>query len=139
MQRNDWKFEYPARVLAKAAAHRLAYHDERLAFWRAKKDEVWATIRREGLEVDERIVLADRSPKSVDFVRGAKVLVRNDLQADLDEVLNKLKVHTNLRAQFDGWHQALEANPDAVLQLDIEDWQFFYGRNESVAGPELPF
>lgn len=139
MLRNDWKFEYKASTLADAARKRLGHHEERLAFWRAKKDEVWATIRREGLEVNERIAMADRSPKSFDYERGAKVLVRNDLQADLDEVLAKLKYHTNLHAQFHGWCQALEANPDVVFELDIDDWQFFYGRNESVKTADVPF
>jgi len=56
-------------------------------------------------------------------------MVRNDLQANLDEVLEKLKHHTNLRGQYDGWQQALEANPEARFKLDIEDWHFFFARN----------
>lgn len=129
MQRNEWGFEYTASKLAQAASSKLAFHDERLAFWKAKKDEVWATIRHEGLEVDEKIAMSFRSPKGSDFDRGARVMVRNDLQADLDEVLEKLKHHTNLRGQYDGWQQALEANPEARFKLDIEDWHFFFARN----------
>lgn len=129
MQRNEWGLEYTASKLAQAAASKLAFHDERLAFWKAKKDEVWATIRHEGLEVDEKIAMSYRSPKGSDFDRGARVMVRNDLQADLDEVLEKLKHHTNLRGQYDGWQQALEANPEARFKLDIEDWHFFFARN----------
>jgi hypothetical protein len=129
MQRNEWGFEYTASDLARAASSKLAFHDERLAFWKAKKDEVWATIRHEGLEVDEKIALSYRSPKGSDFDRGARVMVRNDLQANLDEVLEKLKHHTNLRGQYDGWQQALEANPEARFKLDIEDWHFFFARN----------
>jgi hypothetical protein len=126
MQRNEWGFEYTAGKLAEAATNKLAFHNERLGFWKAKKDEVWSTIQREGLEVDEKISMSYRSPKASDFDRGARVLVRNDLQADLDEVLEKLKHHTSMRAQYEGWQQALEANAEARFKLDIEDWQFFF-------------
>src|SRR5574337_195677 len=126
MLRNDWKFEFVARDLAEAAAVKLAYHEDRLAFWKSKKEEVWATIRREGIEVDEKIALQWRSPKSSDYARGAQVMVRNDLQNDLNEVLDKLARHTSLRDQYRGWRATLEANPEARLELDIEDWQFFF-------------
>jgi hypothetical protein len=130
MKRDEWTFDYQASALAQASAAKLEFHEERLDFWRKKREEVWATIRREGLEVDEKISMGFRSPKGSDFDRGAKVMVRNDLQADLDEVLDKLKHHTNLRAQYAGWHQALVANPEASFKLDIDDWQFFYGQGD---------
>lgn len=126
MLRKDWIFEFTAPELARAAAAKLAHHDERLAFWKSKKQDVWATIRREGIEVDEKIALQWRSPKSSDYARGAQVMVRNDLQNDLDEVLDKLAHHTSLRDQYRGWQATLEANPAARLKLDIEDWQFFF-------------
>jgi hypothetical protein len=129
MQRSDWGFEYTASTLAHAAGAKLSFHDDRLIFWKNKKEEVWSTIQREGLEVDEKIALGYRSPKGSDWERGAKVMVRNDLQCDLDEVLGKLKHHTEMRAQYDGWQQALTANPEARFRLDIDDWHFFFSRD----------
>jgi hypothetical protein len=129
MLRKDWKFPYDAQALARAAEARLAYHDERIRFWTDKRAEVMATIRAEGLEVDERIVLAHPTPKSRDWERGAKVMVRNDLQEDLEECLQKLRWHTEHRRDYDGWLQALQANPAQRFELDIEDWLHFFGRN----------
>ena len=129
MLRTTWKFPYPAARLAEAAQARHAYHDERLAWWTAKRAQVMETIRAEGLEIDERLVLAHPNPKARDWDRGAKVMVRNDLQEDLDECLTKLRHHTEKRRDYDGWMQALQANAGAPLELDIEDWLFFFGRN----------
>lgn len=133
MKRSEWTFPYTAATLAQAAELKLTFHEERLAFWKAQKESVLATIRREGLEVDEKISMSYRSPKSSDYERGAKVMVRNDLQTDLEEVLDKLRSHTNLRAQYFGWLEALGANPESTFSLDIDDWQFFYGSNESTS------
>lgn len=129
MLRTEWGFEYTASTLAEAAEKKLNFHNERFAFWKSKKDEVWATIQREGLEVDEKISMGYRSPKATDYDRGARVMVRNDLQSDLDEVLEKLKHHTGMRSQYEGWKHALEANPESRFKLDIDDWQFFFAAN----------
>jgi hypothetical protein len=130
MLRNDWKFDYTAARLAEAAGAKMIYHGERLDWWRAKKDEVMKTIRSEGLEIDEKIVLTNyRSPKGRDWERGAQVMVRNDLQKDLEECLEKLQYHTQKLADYDGWQQVLAANPENRLALDIEDWLYFFGKN----------
>ena len=129
MLRKDWCFEYTASKLSEASTEKLAFHHERLDWWKAKRTEVMNTIRSEGLEIDEKIVLEFRSPKSRDWDRGAQVMVRNDLQSDLSECLEKLSHHTQQVQQYDGWHQVLAANPEARVKLDIEDWLFFFGRN----------
>ena len=128
MQRKEWKFEYTAARLAEAAQLKIDWHSERLEWWKQKKDEVFATIRNEGLEVDEKISLGFQSPKSRDWERGAQVLVRNDLQKDLDECLEKLQAHTVRLNEYSGWQQVLAANPESSQSLDIDDWLFFFGK-----------
>lgn len=129
MLRKDWTFPYPAHELAAAAQAKLAYHDERIRWWTDKRAQVMATIRAEGIEVDERIVLSHPSPKARDWERGAKVMVRNDLKDDLEEYLEKLRWHTEQRRDYDGWLQALRANGEQRVELDIEDWLHFFGRH----------
>jgi len=129
MQRDEWKFDYTAGHLAKAASDKIAYHEGRLQFWRTTRDGVMNTIRSEGLEIDEKIVLGHRSPKSRDWDHGAEVMIRNDLQKDLGECHEKLKWHTGKLEEYVGWHQVLEANPENRLALDIEDWLFFFAKN----------
>ena len=129
MLRQDWGFDYTATKLADAADQKKAFHQERLEWWKAKRLEVMTTIRAEGLEIDEKIVLEFRNPKSRDWNQGSQVMVRNDLQKDLSECLEKLGHHTQQLQQFDGWKQVLAANPEARVKLDIDDWLFFFGRN----------
>ncbi len=128
MQRNEWKFEYTASKLADAAQAKIVWHTERLDWWKNKKEVVFATIRSEGLEVDEKISLEFVNPKSRDWERGAQVMIRNDLQKDLDECLEKLQAHTKCLNEYNGWQQVLVANPENRLSLDIDDWLFFFGR-----------
>jgi len=128
MKREEWTFEYTASKLADAAQAKVDWHRERLAWWKDKKDEVMGTIRKEGLEVDEKISLGFSSPKSRDWERGAQVMVRNDLQKDLDECMEKLKAHTLKLNEYSGWQQVLSANPESRQSLDINDWLFFFGR-----------
>jgi hypothetical protein len=128
MQRNEWKFEYTAARLAEAARTKMAYHEARLAFWRAKREEVLATIRAEGLAIDEKIVVGHVSPKARDWEGANRITVRDDLRQHLDECLHKLKAHTEFLVQYDGWSQVLDANPDQRVPLDVEDWLFFYGK-----------
>ena len=129
MLRTEWKFNYRADQLAEAAQQKLRFHEERLTFWRQKKQDVMTTIRAEGLEVDEKIATSFSNPKSRDWQRGAQVMVRNDLQKDLEECLEKLEWHTARRDEYDGWYQVLCAQADKQLELDIQDWLFFFGRS----------
>jgi prophage antirepressor-like protein len=103
------------------------YHEERLAFWRAKREEVLERIRSEGLEIDEKIVMAYPTPKAQDWSRANRVTVRDDLREHLDECLAKLREHTELLRDHGGWVAMLTANPEARLPLDVEDWTFFFG------------
>lgn len=127
MEREKWKFEYTASKLAEAAQTKVNWHTERLDWWKNKKNEVFDTIRKEGIEVDEKISLEFKNPKSRDWDRGAQVMVRNDLQKDLDECMEKLQAHTKRLNEYSGWHQVLVANPESRQSLDIDDWLFFFG------------
>ena len=79
MLRKDWGFDYTATKLAEAAASKMVFHKERLDWWKTKRQEVMGTIRSEGLEIDEKIVMEFRNPKARDWDRSAQVLIRNDL------------------------------------------------------------
>lgn len=129
MRCNDWTFEHAAREVAAAAHSKAQYHQERLAYWKQKREEVIATIRAEGIEVDEKIVLAFQNPKSRDWDRAGQVLIRNDLQQDLHEIYAKLSEHTSALNEYLAWESVLSAHPEDRLALDIHDWQHFFGRN----------
>lgn len=128
MQRKEWKFDYTASKLAEAAKAKHLHHQERFEWWKEKRDQVMAEIRKDGLEIDEKIALEYVSPKRRDWEQGAQVTVRNDLKRDLNECLEKLAYHTGLMNDYHGWHQVLNANAEARLSLDHDDWLFFFGQ-----------
>ena len=128
MLRENWKFDYTTVQLAEAALTKLRFHEERLTFCQDKRKSVMDTIRAEGLEVHEKIATGYANPKARDWHRGAQVMVRNDLQKDLEECLEKLEWHTARRDEHDGWQQFLHAQAGQMQQIDINDWLFFFGR-----------
>ena len=129
MLRSEWKFDYTAAQLADAARAKIIFHDAQLEFWKAKRTEVMATIKDEGIEVHEKVALGFSNPKARDFERGGEIVIRNDLRNVLTETFDKLKYHTKLRDTYNGWEQVLSANLANSLSLDINDWLFFFGRD----------
>jgi hypothetical protein len=126
MLRSDWEFEYTGAALAEAAKTKLEFHQERLAWWKEKRSAIMTQIRSEGLEINEKISLGFRSPKSRDWEGGAQVMIRNDLQKALNECQEKLSFHTGKINGYKGWYQMLTANPHARKGLDIQDWLYFF-------------
>ena len=133
MLRKEWKFDYTAPQLAQAAVEKTAFHTKQLDFWMSKRSEIMASIKEEGLEINEKVVLANLEiigySKSRDWDRGGEIVIRNDLRKALTETYEKLKYHTKNRDTYDGWTQILRAHASNSLALDIDDWLFFFGRD----------
>lgn len=134
MLRDQWKFRYTARQLAEAAQAKIAFHQSRLDFWEARRKEVIDEIKADGIEVNEKTVLQFGSPKMRDFQQGGDIMIRNDLRKSLAESYEKLAYHTGRRDTYDGWQQVLGANAEDAIELDIDDWLFFFGQDTSKDG-----
>jgi len=129
MQREKWCFTYTAAQLAEASTEKILHHEERLNFWKSRRETVIATIRSDGIEVDESALQMINNPKARDWDLPSEVMVRNDLRKELTDCTRKLAYHTELRDTYDGWRQALVANAASSHALDIDDWLFFFGRD----------
>ncbi|WP_262966124.1 hypothetical protein [Methylobacter psychrophilus] len=131
MLRKEWKFSYTASRLAEASDLKLKLHQERFAWWKDKKEQVITQIRSDGLEIDENIALKNTTlTKSGDWNRGTQVTVRDDLKKDLDKCLKKLSYHTGQINDYNGWQQVLNANSEVRLNLNHDDWLFFFGQGQ---------
>lgn len=126
MRRDSWKFRYTGSDLSEAATARLAFHQERIQWWKQQRGEVMQRIRAEGLEIDESLAVGYRSPKSRDWEDATRVNIRRDLREQLNECSHKLAQHTELAISYSAWRRVLQANPEASLKLDHADWQFFF-------------
>ena len=123
--RFEWEFPYKADVLTKAAKVKVAHHSGRLAWWKAKKDEIVATVKAEGIEVQESVAGANYASNAQ---RGAQIVVRADLNSDLQETVRKITEHHGKVEEYLGWVQVLGAQGKKEFKLNHEDWMFFFGK-----------
>lgn len=128
MKREEWMFEYTASRLADAAASQAAFRRTRFEFWRAKKEEVVQRIRDSGLTVHEDMSLGLMDKTYVTRDSRAQVLVDPMLQRDLNECVTKMQQHSERAREYDGWEQVLRGNAEARVQLDHDDWMYFFGK-----------
>lgn len=128
MLRDDWEFEYRTADLAAAADKKRQHAEERLAWWTKKKEEVFAKIRSEGLDIDESLA-EQYSSFSNKGAFGPRVVVRDDFQRDLNECAQKITEWGTKLRDYEGWHQVLSAQqPYSTLKLDHADWLHFFGQ-----------
>jgi hypothetical protein len=130
--RHIWKFAYTADKLLEAAQAKHSFHTGRLTWWTAKRDEIKETIKSDGIEIDESV--ADQAGKSGGYPgystlgRPSQVSIRTDLVQDLNECLSKVQEHRGKVREYDAWIQVLESQGKASLDLDQDDWLFFFGK-----------
>ncbi len=124
-KRDEWEFEYTARVLADGADTQKAFRESRVKWWTEQKEKLMAEVRESGLEVSESVGAA-YSNSTVGM--GPKVTIKADLQAKLTECHNKIQQHQQAAAEYDGWVQVLGANPESRLKLTQGDWLYFFGK-----------
>lgn len=124
MNRNVWKFSYTANRLCEAAKKKVEWHTGRKEWWTNKKEEVMTTIKSEGLEIDESVAFK----MSSSYNRNTTVNIRNDLLKDLDECVGKMSEHENKVKDYSAWVQVLESQGHVTLELNHDDWLFFFGK-----------
>ena len=134
MLRIEWQFEYTAKNLATAAAAQRDFRISRIAAWEEKKTEVMKRIKESGITVHESVAsgMGNNNINALKYNTtsdmGPQVLVDPTMQKDLNECSSKIRNHTDLRNQYDAWYQVLNANPESRVQLDHDDWMFFFGK-----------
>lgn len=124
MKRDDWSFEYEANELAKAAAEKADMHAGKKKWWEDKKAEVMQKIRESGIEVHDSVAASYSSTKGF---QSPHIKIDGTLQDDLSETVNKISVHDRLLNEYQGWMQVLASNPKMRMDLDHDDWLYFFG------------
>jgi len=132
MNRDQWTFRYNATRLAEATRTKIDYHNRCLEFWDGRRTQLIAEIRADGIEVNEKTVLQTPERMNIkgrDWTTGGDVMIRNDLRKSLAESYEKLSYHTTRRDQYKGWLQAFTDNLENSHELEMDDWQFFFGKD----------
>ena len=133
MNRQNWKFSYTADNLFHAALSKKNHHGERLAWWLSKQDETKEKIKSEGIEIDESVAVdlqlrSGTASNNFSTYRGPVATIRNDLLEDLAECVGKADEHRGKVRDYAAWAQVLESQGKASLDLNHDDWLFFFGK-----------
>ena len=127
--RTDWEFEYTASHLATAAKAQRDFRLSRVMAWEEKKTEVMQKVKDTGLTVHEGVAAEMAGTTYSNHAQGgAHVMVDATLQRDLNDCVSKIRTHREAAAEYDGWLQVLDANPESRLKLKHDDWMFFFGK-----------
>lgn len=127
MNRDDWEFEYTAKVLAQAAEAQRDFRKTRVEAWERKKVEVMAKIKESGIEVHESVANSFAS-YTTSNAAGPQIVIDPMMQRDLTECQTKIAEHRKAATAYDGWAQVLNANPESRLKLKHNDWMYFFGK-----------
>jgi hypothetical protein len=130
VKRNEWTVQYTGAKLADAAKAKIDFHEGRIKVWKDAKEKVMSDIRASGIEVNES--LAEQFNNSTQYsttqAYGPTVTIKEDLLHKLQEAHSKVDTHTGLVKQYQAWGQMMSSHPEAVFQLQHDDWMFFFGR-----------
>jgi hypothetical protein len=126
--RGEWEFDYTASKLAEGAKAQMAFRSGRAKWWSEKKADVMAEVKDSGVEVTESVAASISNYASTTAGFGPQVTIRQDLVKKLAECHAKIEGHQRAAAEYDGWVQVLEANPEARLKLTQSDWLYFFGK-----------
>ena len=127
-KRDEWEFTYTAIKLAEGAKAQREFRTSRVAWWTEAKAQLMAEIRESGLEVNESIAAQANYLSTATRAIAPTINVRQDLQQKLAECHSKIQSHQQAAAEYDGWVQVLEANPENRLALTQADWLYFFGK-----------
>lgn len=122
--RNEWEFEYTAKALADGARKQLEFRVGRIKWWSEAKAKVMTEAKERGIEVSESVAAGVNNYTT--HVAGPQVMVRADLQSKLTECHGKIQTHEQAAAEYEGWVQMLDANPEARVKLTQADWLYFF-------------
>lgn len=123
MEKHNWKFLYKAEVIAEGAKKKKAAAEVKFVWWEAKKKELMKTVP-EGIRVQESVASSYSNVKSS---YGPQVVIDPTLQRSLSEVHSRLISLDQAIKEYDGWVQVLSSNPQSMLELNHEDWLYFFG------------
>lgn len=124
MKRKDWIFQFTASKLAEAAMAKKEKHTGKLAWWENKKAETLKKVAESGITVQDSVAASYSNTKGG---YGPEIVIDETLQRDLTECQKKIMEHHALIQQYDGWMQVLSGNPESRLDLDQDDYLFFFG------------
>lgn len=115
--RNEWRFQFSASVISKAAKDEAAYHEERLDWWKIEQERATEQAKAASVVVRKHEVTGG---KRVEVVLDPSVSKR------LQECESKISAHRAAFDDFKRWADAMSAmQPRQNYDLDPDDVAYF--------------
>jgi hypothetical protein len=116
-RRGDWLFVYPVGEVLAGAQGKLAYHEKRVTFWQAEREQAVEAVKGAGFQVREYEVTGGKD---------TQVVVDPTLQARLGQCSGKLREHQAKVKEYRQWVATLETQrPEEHIDLTMDDALFF--------------
>lgn len=135
--RAQWVFLYTAGQLAHGAQKQKDYREDRAKAWERAQEKVMTEIRSSGIEVTEDVMAQlqiSASYSKSGGMRGPTVSINQDLADKFNKCVGKVKEHKDLAEQYEGWIQALQAQPEKELEVTQQDFLYFFMNVKDIPG-----
>ena len=129
-RRQTYTIETTAKSLRQSVMERIAFREERVAYWKAQREKVQEKLRTDGVTVKRAFDQFDAGTYSNNFGpnRGPQVMVDPEIQRALLEADGKVKEHEDALRLYRNWQRFADCMPDGeVLQLTFKAFLFFCG------------
>jgi len=116
--RSHWRFQYPVKLIAKAAQERVAYHSDRVQWWENQRDEAEKAIKNTGIQVRQHQFTGGKD---------VEIVIDPTLAKRLAECNDKVEGHRTSRESFECWERILTRSGNLeTLDLDVDDVRHFH-------------
>jgi hypothetical protein len=124
VNRSTWTFPKLGKDLIGPARQCLAFHAERLDFWRGQLDEATANLKAEGVTIED-LPEADAFGGTMSYRGDVSVKVDPTISLRIHKCQAKGRDHQESVREYERWVRAFEQNPDGSFDLDIDDLEHF--------------
>ncbi len=121
--RQKWEFEFLGSDLLVAARNKYDHHKKKHQEYLDTRAKIECEIKATGLEIQDSI----SHPGSTSPGAPPRIVVKDTMQRDLNEVTQKIQDHYNKMVGYESWVQIMKGNKTASLRLDSDDYLFFFG------------
>lgn len=139
--RANWTFVYTAGQLAYGAKKQKEYREDRVRIWKEKYAIQVEKLKSEGVTIDRSV--ADTMSITTTYLKGgpgaaSRIKIDPELERKVIECEHKVREHERLRDEYEGWIQALSAQPEKKLEVTQADFLFFFLNVKGITAEAAP-
>lgn len=124
MNRTNWTFPKLGKDLIEPAQKCLAFHTERLDFWRNQLDEATAKLKAEGVTIED-LPEAEAFEGTMSYRGDMSVKIDVSISNRIRQCQQKGRQHQESVREYERWIRAFAQNPNGSFDLDIDDLEHF--------------